>query len=171
MIFACLNNSNKGDILLKVYELGLNVQDIEWIDIIKIDIINNNDILIINDVSCFAKSTINILKMMLKLIEKQVKIHFIKSELDISQNNIIDCIQFVTQIENELISTNVKKNIQKKKREGIKLGRPAGKMKLDEHIDEIKKMIHQGIKLKVIANKFNSSDVSLSKFVKKMNLK
>jgi Mor family transcriptional regulator len=44
-------------------------------------------------------------------------------------------------------------------------------MILDSKVDEIKKQIDDGVKLKVIAKKYNSSQTTITKLIKKHKLK
>lgn len=74
----------------------------------------------------------------------------------------------VAQIERELISLRTKEALYSKKISGIKLGRPKGrgKSKLDEHIEEILKLVDLQVPKTIIAKQYNTSVVNLHRFLK-----
>lgn len=75
--------------------------------------------------------------------------------------------------ERENISRRTKEALKKKKEEGVILGRRKGVMTLDKdekNYTDIKKLVDDGVKLLMIAKKYNVSPMTLSKFIKKHNL-
>lgn len=71
------------------------------------------------------------------------------------------------EIERDLISERTKDALAAKKEQGIKLGRPRGKSKLDTREDEIRGMFEMGVKQKAIALKFNCTEATLSHWLKR----
>jgi DNA invertase Pin-like site-specific DNA recombinase len=72
------------------------------------------------------------------------------------------------------ISRRTKEALRKKKEEGVILGRKKGIMTLDKdenNIKDIKNMIDNNVKLYSIAEKYNVTPMTLTKFIKKHNLK
>lgn len=72
------------------------------------------------------------------------------------------------------ISRRTKEALKKKKEEGVILGRRKGVMILDKdekNIADIKKMLDDNVKLYAIAEKYDVTPMTLSKFIKKHNLK
>ena len=168
---------NKGQILLKVSELKLNSQNIVWIEetisgmknwksreLGKIDF-KKDDVFITSELSRVGRSMIQIMGFISILMEKGVKLYFTKSKFNIDNSINSQVLVFAyslcSQIERELISTRTKDALAKKKKDGVIIGRPNGKMILDDKIDEIKKSIGDGVKLKVIAKKYNSSQTTI----------
>lgn len=180
-------NNNKGEILLKVNELNLNSKNIIWIEEIvsgmkiwksrelgKIQF-NKGDVFITSELSRVGRTMTQIMGFISNLMEKGVKIYFTKSKFNIdgsiNSQVLIFAYSLCSQIERELIATRTRDALQNKKNKGEILGRPKNKMILDNKVDEIKKQIDDGIKLKVIAKKYNSSQTTITKLIKKHNLK
>lgn len=80
-----------------------------------------------------------------------------------------------SQKERENISRRTKEALKKKKEEGMILGRKKGVMKLDKEQDkniiDIRNLILTGTKLYAIANTYNITPLTLTKFIKKHNIK
>ncbi|MGN1152724.1 MAG: resolvase, partial [Candidatus Gastranaerophilaceae bacterium] len=74
----------------------------------------------------------------------------------------------VAQIERDLISLRTIEALQAKKANGTKLGRPngRGKSKLDEHIEEILKLVDLQVPKTIIARQYNTSVANLHRFLK-----
>lgn len=178
---------NKGQILLKVNELQLNSQNIVWIEetisgmknwktreLGKIEF-KKDDVFITSELSRVGRTMTQIMGFISSLMEKEVKVYFTKSKFNIDNSInsqvLIFAYSLCSQIERELIATRTKDALNKKKKEGCILGRPKNKMILDNKIDEIKKLVDDGVKLKVIAKNYDSSQTTMTKFIKKHNLK
>ena len=98
---------------------------------------------------------------------------------DIDNNNTLESnlqvfINSVTsQKERENISRRTKEALKKKKEDGVILGRPKNKMILDKdenNIINIKEAIENGVKIGILAKKYNVTPLTLSKFMKKHNI-
>lgn len=79
-----------------------------------------------------------------------------------------------SQKERENISRRTKEALKKKKEDGVILGRPKNKMKLDKdpnNIKNIKEAIENGVKLYVLAQKYDITPLTLTKFIKKHDIK
>ena len=175
---------NKGELLLKVNELKLNSQNIIWIkgtisgmknwksrELGKINF-KEGDIFITSELSRVGRTMIQIMGFISYMMEKGVKLYFTKSKFNIDNSINSQVLAFAyslcSQIERELISTRTKDSLQKRKKEGAILGRPSNKMILDSKVEEIKKQIEDGVKLKVIAKKYNSQ-TTITKLIKNIN--
>ena len=98
---------------------------------------------------------------------------------DIKDNSLESNMQmFIASItaerERENISRRTKEALKKKKEEGVILGRRKGVMTLDKddnNIKDIKNMIDNSVKLYAIAEKYDVTPMTLTKFIKKHNLK
>lgn len=180
-------NNNKADILLKANELKLG--NVEWIEETisgtkdwknrelgkLMDRIKSGDVIITSEMSRFGRTISNNMEFMANAASKNVKIYFTKTDFKVDGSITSQILTFsyslVAQVERDIISSRTKTGLQRKREQGVILGRPKGKMKLDEHLDKIKKLIDQGVKLKSIAKLYNTSSVTMTKYVKKHNLK
>lgn len=183
--------NNKGAILLKAQSLNLGI-DVEWIEeqisgtvlwshreLGKLmNIIQPNDVIITSEVSRFGRKYLDIMSFLAKCAEKKIRVYCTSSDLSVDgtlQSQILTFAQSISaQIEREMISTRTKTALQRKKAEGVKLGRKNNVMILDfndQNKNDIKKLIDDGVKLKVIADKFKTSGPTLRKFIKKYDLK
>jgi DNA invertase Pin-like site-specific DNA recombinase len=178
---------NKGEILLKVNELKLNSQNIEWIEetvsgmknyktreLGKIDF-EEGDVFITSEMSRIGRTISQIMSFISDLLQKKVKVYFTKSKFEIdnsiSSQAMIFAFSLTAQIERELISQRTKDALAKKKKNGQVLGRPKNKMILDNKAEEIKKLLDDGVKINKIAEKYNMSRSTISKLIKKNNFK
>jgi len=77
------------------------------------------------------------------------------------------------EIERDLISQRTKEALLAKKKAGIKLGRPrgSGKSKLDKYRPEIEALLANGSTQKFIAQRYNTTEANLSRWMKKHKLK
>ena len=74
------------------------------------------------------------------------------------------------RLHQSLISLRSKTALQERKEQGIKLGRPYGSnptLKLDDHKDEIKKLLLTGVSKDDIAEQYNVCRLTVYNFVKK----
>jgi DNA invertase Pin-like site-specific DNA recombinase len=178
---------NKGEILLKVNELKLNSQNIEWIEetvsgmknyktreLGKIDF-KEGDVFVTSEMSRIGRTISQIMSFISELLQKKVKVYFTKSKFEIdnsiSSQAMIFAFSLTAQIERELISQRTKDALAKKKKDGQILGRPKNKMVLDNKAEEIKKSLDDGVKINKIAEKFNMSRATISKLIKKNGYK
>lgn len=135
------------------------------------------DILIISELSRISRNSLEICSFLRNALIKKIIVY----SLDITQPingsleslMLINMISFGAQLERERISQRTKIALAKRKAEGKILGRPKGTTmsKLDNHADKIKQMIEQGIKIKRIASDYCVTPLTMSKFIKKKNLK
>jgi len=183
--------NNKNAILRKANELKLGA-NVEWIEeqvsgtkkwndreLGKLmDIIKSGDALITSEISRFGRKYLDVVQFLAECSKKNVKVYCTNSDFmvdgSLHAQMFIFCHSISAQIERDMISARTKAALQRKKDEGIKLGRIAGVMVLDKdpkNKDYIKKDIDSGIKLKVIADKYGVTPMTLGKFIKKHNLK
>ena len=75
----------------------------------------------------------------------------------------------MAQIERDLISLRTKEALQAKKQSGVKLGRPRGKgkSKLDEHKDDILKLIELHVPKTLVAKQYGTTVTNLYNYLKR----
>jgi DNA invertase Pin-like site-specific DNA recombinase len=84
---------------------------------------------------------------------------------DVAGEAYIFALGLAARIERELISDRTKSALRVRKEKGIKLGRPAGKSKLDEKKDEIDYLIGLGLSKAKTAEKIGCSRSTLDKYL------
>lgn len=182
--------SNKDELILKVVELGLNPQNIIWIEEIisgctkdwtkrKLGEIskdfNKGDYFITSEISRISRIYNQVLKFMIFASETGINVYFTKQNFKVDSSigslSMVHSFSICAQMERDLISQRTRDALQRKKREGVILGRPKDKCVLDPFKDDIKKLLDQGVKHKHIALKYKVSNPTFSKFVNKNKLK
>ena len=180
---------NKLDILKLAndYKLG-NVEFIEetisgkvsWKKRKLYDLVNSlkeNDVIIVSELSRLGRSMLEIMEVISIVSDKRVSLYSVKGnwKLDNSIQSKIVAMVFAmaAEIERELISSRTKEALRVKKANGVKLGRPKGpgKSKLDKYKPEIEALLNNGATQKFIANRYNTTEANLYRWLLKHNLK
>ena len=132
-----------------------------------------DDVLIVPELSRIARSIIQILEVIEITTQKGIILYSIKENFCSNDKSITSTVAttifaLVAQIERELISMRTKEALQVKKASGVKLGRPKGKgkSKLDEHKDDILKLLELRVPKTIIAKQYKTSVVNLYNFLK-----
>lgn len=131
------------------------------------------DILIVPELSRIARSITQIFEVIEIAKQKSITLYSLKENFNSSDKSITSTVAttifaLVAQIERDLISMRTKEALQAKKQSGVKLGRPhgKGKSKLDEHKDDILKLVALNVPKTVIAKQYKTSTVNLHGFLK-----
>lgn len=130
------------------------------------------DNLIVSEVSRIGRNTLTVLEVMEASRQKGIAIHIVKQNM-IADNSTashitITVLGMAAQIERELISARTKEALAKKKAEGVKLGRPAGKaknLKLDSRKTEINNMLKKKVSKAAIARMMEVSITTLDRWL------
>jgi len=139
--------------------------------------LNKGDTLIVSELSRLGRSMLQCMEILSIATERGIHIYAIKGNwhLDNSIQSKIIAMAFAmaSEIERDLISQRTREALAAKKAQGIKLGRPKGigKSKLDKHRPEIEAFLANGSTQKFIANRFNTTEANLSKWMKRHGLK
>lgn len=131
------------------------------------------DILIVPELSRIARSITQIFEVIDITKQKGIELYSIKEGFTNTDKSITSTVTttvfaLVAQIERDLISLRTIEALQAKKADGQKLGRPKGrgKSKLDEHAEEILKLVDLKVPKTIIARQYNTSVANLHRFLK-----
>ena len=137
-----------------------------------LDKMQHGDILIVPELSRIARSITQIFEVIEIVKNKGIILYSLKENFCSNDKSITSTVAttifaLVAQIERDLISLRTKEALASKKANGIKLGRPKGKgkSKLDEHKDDILKLIELKVPKTIIAKQYNTSVVNLYGFL------
>ena len=142
--------------------------------------LNENDTVIISELSRLGRSTSEVIQIINELIDKKVRIIVLKQNLDICQHDmnskiIITMFSLFGELERDLISARTKEALKTKKERGYTLGKPKGviqKSKFDADLDRIKELLSMGISTRKISNILGyPNHNSLNTYIKKRKIK
>jgi DNA invertase Pin-like site-specific DNA recombinase len=136
-----------------------------------------NDNLIVSELSRLGRSMLECMEILSVATEKNIHVYAVKGhwQLDgtLQSKMIAMAFSIAAEIEHDLISQRTKEALAAKKQLGVKLGRPqgTGKSKLDAHRAEIEALLANGSTQKFIAQRYRTSEVNLSRWLKKRGIK
>lgn len=140
--------------------------------------LKEGDILIVSELSRLGRSMLEIMGLLCDLSKKGIKVYAVKGGYEINdsiQSKILTMVLcMAAEVERDLISQRTKEALAKKKREGFKLGRPAGKpgkSKLDGKKDEIKGLLGKKVSIASLAKIYDCSWPCMKNFINKKVLK
>jgi DNA invertase Pin-like site-specific DNA recombinase len=135
------------------------------------------DHLIVSELSRLGRSMLECMEILAIAAEKKINVYAVKGnwQLDGSIQSRIMAMVFsmAAEIERELISQRTKEALAAKKQLGMKLGRPvgSGRSKLDAHRADIERLLANGSTQKSIAERYGTSEVNLSRWLKKRGIR
>jgi DNA invertase Pin-like site-specific DNA recombinase len=142
--------------------------------------LSRSDTLIVTELSRLGRSTPEVLGLINKLIESNIRVVILKQNLDISKQDmgskaVITLFALFSDLERDLISMRTKDALALKKSHGQLLGKPIGtvqKSKFDKDSGKIIELLKLGLSIRKIAKFFGyKNHISLNTYVKKRNLK
>lgn len=140
-----------------------------------LDTMHAGDVLIVPELSRIARSITQILEVIKVTKDKGITLYSIKENFNNTEDSITATVTstifaLVAQIERELISLRTREALHARKVAGVKLGRPQGKgkSKLDEHREDILKLINLGVPKTMLAKQYNTSVGNIYNFLKKV---
>jgi DNA invertase Pin-like site-specific DNA recombinase len=144
-----------------------------------IDTLENDDLLIITEISRFGRSLLEVMSILNELLQKGVKVFTTKEkyELDGNLNSKVLAFAFgiVAEIERQMISYRTKEALVRKKSEGKKLGRPKGRLssktKLTGKDEQIIELLKHKVSVNAIARILSVHRDTLSSYIKTRNLR
>ncbi|CAG0968776.1 recombinase family protein [Geobacter sp.] len=142
-----------------------------------IDGLCKGDVLIVTELSRLGRSMLEVMELLSIMTKKEVKVFAIKGGYELGNNIQSKVLAFAfalaAEIERELISDRTKEALAKKKAEGVKLGRPSGRLgksKLDGQEEEIGRLLEHKVPAAAIARLLKVSRPTLLGFIKSRNL-
>jgi DNA invertase Pin-like site-specific DNA recombinase len=135
-----------------------------------------NDTLIVTEISRLGRSTSEVIQLINRLIENNVRIMVLKQGLDISRQDmqskiIVTLFSLFAELERDLVSLRTKEALAAKKSQGILLGKPRGtiqKSKFDADRERIEELLKLGLSVRKIAKLLNyPNHIGLNTYVKK----
>ncbi len=137
------------------------------------------DIIICSELSRLGRNMFMIMSILNILMDQGVIIYTVKERYKLGEDLTSKVLAFAfsisAEIERTLISQRTKEALRRKKAEGIKLGRPKGKLntkyKLSGCEYKIRMMLHEGYPKSLICKQLNVAPSTLYRYLKIKNIK
>ena len=143
-----------------------------------LDVLKNGDILISCEISRLGRSLLEVMRILETCLNKDCKVWTIKENYrlgnDIQSKVLAFAFGLAAEIERKLISDRTKSSLANIKASGKKLGRPfaaqSKKLKLSKNTKRIKDLLEKGISKSQIAKIMVVDRMTVSRFIKRMEL-
>ncbi len=120
-----------------------------------VDSLRAGDVLVVTELSRLARSSIELDEICAKVIRAGASLKSLSPECVVDGSILGQTMKFAlgisAQLERDFISERTKSALKARKEQGVKLGRPKGKSKLDERRGDIEKYLGLGINKSAIA--------------------
>ncbi len=138
-----------------------------------IDRLQPGDTLAVADVSRLGRRSLDVMETCSRVVKKKARLVAVKSDLelkdDIGSEVMFFALSLGARIEREMIAARTRAALARKKAQGVRLGRPPGSsstnQKLQQHADDIKTMIGNGVSKAAIARTFKVSRETVRRFL------
>jgi len=137
--------------------------------------------ILVSDLNVFGRTINNILLILKKLLNSNIRIISINQNLDLISKDdmltqmILGVISMTIDLEKDLMSLRTKEALSAKKLDGIHLGKPKGtiqKSKFDKQRDKIEELLKLGLSVRKIAKILGyNNHIGLNNYVKKRNIR
>lgn len=137
------------------------------------------DTLVVTELSRLGRSTAEVVSLVNTLIERQVRMIFIKQHLDFNRHDlnskvIVTLFSLFGELERDFIILRTKEALASKKEKGIKLGKPKGtlqKSQFDVDREKIIELLTLGVSVRKIATLLKyKNHISLNTYINKRKL-
>ncbi len=137
-----------------------------------------DDILIVTELSRLGRSLLEVMSILHTLMERQVKVFTTKERYELGNNISSKVLAFAfslsAEIERSMISSRTREALARKKSEGMRLGRPKGKLssvtKLTGKDDLIRDYLTRKIPVSVIARLLNVNRLTVRHYIRTRKL-
>lgn len=137
-----------------------------------------DDVLIVTELSRLGRSMMEIMSILHDCMERDIRVFTTKERYELGNNVNSKVLAFAfglsAEIERNLISQRTREALAMRKSNGVKLGRPKGKLskmvKLTGREQEIKKLLVHRVPVAAIARMLGVHRVTLTNFIKTRKL-
>ncbi|UPU34494.1 recombinase family protein [Geomonas paludis] len=137
-----------------------------------VDRMKIGDVLIISELSRLGRSLLEVMELLAELMRRKVIVHSVKEGYklgnDLQSKILAFAFTLAAEIESAMIKARTTEALAKKKAEGVRLGRPLGrigKSKLDGKEEEIKRLLKLRVPKSAIARMLEVSRPALYDFI------
>ena len=143
-----------------------------------LDAMQPDDVLIVTELSRLGRSLLEVMSILHTLMEKEVKVFTTKERYELGNNISSKVLAFAfslsAEIERSMISSRTKEALARKKSEGMRLGRPKGRLssvtKLSGKDDLIREYLDKKIPQSVIARLLNVHRLTVRNYIRTRKL-
>jgi len=161
-----VNETVSGKKSYKERELGNLIKEIQ-----------KGDSLIVTELSRLGRSLLEVMEILNQLLEREVKIHIVKSNMELGKNIQSKVLAFAfslaAEIERDLISSRTIESLGRLKSEGVILGRPKGsigKSKLDGKEKDISTFLEKKVSVTSICRIMDVTPPTFYNFCRSRNI-
>lgn len=140
----------------------------------------DSDILIVTELSRLGRSTAEVVALVNKLLQRNIRVIVIKQRLDIAQHDmqskiIVTLFSLFAELERDLVSLRTREALAARKSQGVKLGKPKGTIQasqFDKDRSRIEELLSLGLSVRKIARLLGyKNHIGLNTYVKKRQLR
>jgi len=134
---------------------------------------SQGDILIVTELSRIGRNLMEVMSILHQCMEKDIKVFTTKEKYELGNNINSKVLAFAfglsAEIERNLISQRTKEALARKKSEGVKLGRPKGRLskktKLTGKEETIRELLNKNISISAIARILGVNRLTVKNFI------
>ncbi len=140
----------------------------------------DSDTLIVTELSRLGRSTAEVVALVNKLLQRNIRVTVIKQRLDIAQHDmqskiIVTLFSLFAELERDLVSLRTREALATRKSQGVKLGNPKGTIQasqFDKDRPRIEELLSLGLSVRKIARLLGyKNHIGLNTYVKKRQLR
>ena len=140
----------------------------------------DSDTLIVTELSRLGRSTAEVVALVNKLLQRNIRVIVIKQRLDIAQHDmqskiIVTLFSLFAELERDLVSLRTREALATRKSQGVKLGKPKGTIQasqFDKDRSRIEELLSLGLSVRKIARLLGyKNHIGLNTYVKKRQLR